>query len=391
MEPLEKNIRKLYWFKALSQTGFFLPIIVLFWQDNGLSMAQVMLLQSIFAILVVILEVPTGYLADVWGRKKSLVTASVALSLAFIGYTISGRFWQFAIIEACFAAGIALMSGSDSALLYDSLKALGRESAYKRTWGNTLFYLLLVGGASNIIGGLIGQISFRLTFIVTIPLTITMLIIGLSFKEPKRHKPIIKKGYLQELLSILAYAMVKNKRLKWLIIYTGIIYAFYQSALWFYQPYFSLAGLDIVHFGIIFASYQVFAAFSARNAARIEKAIGRKGSMVLVFGLVVTSFLLMGNFIHWFSFTFGFLHQFIRGFFKVVVSDYVNAMTDSAKRATVLSIQNMFSSLLYAVFIPLPGIASDHLGLALTLTLIGALAFLVGGPVLLVLHRKRLV
>lgn len=390
-EALQQNIKQFYWYQAFHRLGFMLPIVVLFWQENGLSMAEIMILQSIFAIGIVALEVPTGYLADVWGRKKTLILGGLFLALAYVLFSISSTFWMFVITELAFSISIALVSGSDAALLYDTLKELGREKEYQKIWGKAAFITFITISLTNIIGGYIGAFSFRLTMVISIPFALLLAIIALRFTEPKRHKLIIKKGYGKELLRIVKYALHENKKLKWLIIYAGVIYAFYQSALWFYQPYFTLTGLDIVHFGFVFASFQIVAAISSKYAHRIESWLGQKSSLILLFVLVFTSYFLMGNFVYWFSFSFGFMHQFIRGFFKVVISDYVNKLTDSAKRATVLSIQNMFSSLMYALIIPIFGRVADILTLTQTFLLMGTTTFVFAGTILLILHAKKIV
>lgn len=69
---LKSNIWKFYLFDIFAAMIFAVPIIVLFWQDNGLSLTQVMILQSIFSLMIVILEIPTGYFADIYGRKNVL-------------------------------------------------------------------------------------------------------------------------------------------------------------------------------------------------------------------------------------------------------------------------------------------------------------------------------
>jgi len=57
-------------FQAFSALSFFVPIIVLFWQENDLNLTQIMILQSLFSLTVVLLEIPSGYFADVFGRKN---------------------------------------------------------------------------------------------------------------------------------------------------------------------------------------------------------------------------------------------------------------------------------------------------------------------------------
>jgi MFS family permease len=72
------NLRRLFLYKTLDNFFFAVPILVLFWQDNGLNLAQITLLQSLFAIAVVFLEIPTGYFADIFGRKNALVLGAIS-------------------------------------------------------------------------------------------------------------------------------------------------------------------------------------------------------------------------------------------------------------------------------------------------------------------------
>lgn len=391
LNRLRNNIRKFYLFKTFSNFGFMLPVIVLFWQDNGLSMTKIMLLQSLFALCVVGLEVPTGYLADVWGRKRTLMGAGVFFTLGYALYSVSSSFWQFAAAEVLFALAISLISGSDSAFLYDTLKELGEESRFQQVWGKSLFYNMLFISFSNVVGGLIGKVDFRIPLYVSVPVAASILFIAKTMQEPKRHKLIVKEGYGRELLRIVRFALVENTKLRWLIVYAGVIFAFNQAALWFYQPYFSLSGMDIAYFGVVFASFQVVAAFSSKYAYRIERLLGQKTSLAVLVFIVGVSFLLMGNFVFLFSFSFAFLQQFTRGFFRVVVTDYVNKLASSDVRATIISVQNMFASLLYAIVIPFAGWAADALSLVQALFFVGLAALLFGGSVLFVLHHKKVV
>lgn len=388
---VKQNINRFYWFKTVSAMSFFLPIIVLYWQNNGLSMTQIMLLQSVFAILVVALEIPTGYVADMWGRRKTLILSSAAIMIAYAVYALSGMFWQFLVGEIMFAIGISLLSGSDAALLYDTLQEDNREEEYKKIWGKALFYMMVGIAFSNIIGGFLGQINYILPLWLSVIAMCILILIAFSLREPTRHKLIVKKGHVQELLRILRVTLLDDNKLKWFIWYIAVIFSFYQSALWFYQPYFSLIGLDIVHFGLVFASFQVVAAFSSKYAHLIEKKLGMRNSFILLFVLVFSGFFLMGSFVYWFSFTFAFMQQFIRGFSKVIVSDYINKHIDSSRRATVLSIQNMANSLFYALFIPFAGYVADVLSLLQAFFFIGTMSLVVGGFFLIIVIKKKVV
>jgi len=388
---LEGNIWKFYIFQIFTSLAFFLPIVVLFWQKNGLSMTQIMFLQSLFSIAVVLLEVPTGYFADIFGRKKSLMLSGIFLFLAMVAYGVGGNFFHFLIAEIMWAFGISFASGSDSAFTYDTLKELGREKEYKKIWGNTVFISLLSIAFSNILGGFIGEINFRLTYLLTLPFLALTIPLALSMEEPERHKLIFEKGYLWELFKIVKYSLLENKKLRWLIIYAGVVYAFNQAVLWFYQPYFSLSGLNIFYFGFIFASFQIVAAISSKYSHALEEKFGSKYSLVMLIVLTGGSYLLMSNFVFLFSFFFAFLQQFVRGFHKVVIDDYVHKLSTSEMRATILSAKNMIGQLIYAVIIPFAGWIADVYTLLQAMTVLGITTLVIGSFALIFLRKNKVI
>ncbi|MBS1266681.1 MAG: hypothetical protein MAG795_00649 [Candidatus Woesearchaeota archaeon] len=77
---IKNNIIKLYVYNFILGLMLFAPIVVLFWQQNGLSLTQIMVLQSLYSVCVILFEIPTGYFADVHGRRKSFVLGSVAFT-----------------------------------------------------------------------------------------------------------------------------------------------------------------------------------------------------------------------------------------------------------------------------------------------------------------------
>lgn len=387
-QRLKRNIRKFYLCEILSGMFFSVPIFVLFWQKNGLSLMDIMLLQSIFSILTVILEIPTGYFADMYGRKITLFLAGVSFFIAISAYSLGYNFSQFLIAEIFFALATSLHSGTHAAFVYDTLYDLRQEKTYKKIWGNVLFFHMLALAISGIIGSLIATVDLRYTLYASIPFFFFLIPLILSMQEPHRHKLIIEKGYVAELLKIITITIVKNEKLRWLIIFSGIIYAFNQSALWLYQPYFRLTGVDIAYFGIVFAGFHIVAAFSSKYAHQIEEKIGQTYSLVMLVVLVAGSYLLMSNVIFLFSFSFCFLQQFARGFKNAVITDYINKLTTSNMRATVLSAESFVGKLLYAAIIPVIGWIADIYSLVQALSILAITTF-VSGIIILILLRKN--
>src|SRR3989338_9200182 len=135
MLKLKSNIWKLHLISALRWFMVAMPIFVLFLQDNGLSMTQIITLQVMFSIIIVVAEIPSGYLADIISRKISIIIGLLLGFLAYVIYAQSYQFTGFLLAEMILGFGSSFLSGADSALLYDTLGALNREWEYKKYQG----------------------------------------------------------------------------------------------------------------------------------------------------------------------------------------------------------------------------------------------------------------
>ena len=140
---LGKNLRLLSIQKALVTVYFHLPVVVLFWQDLGLTMLEIMLLQSIFSIAMVLLEFPSGLFADMFGRKLTLTLAALSNLIGIVLYCFAEGFYSLLAAELFIAGFIAMQSGADSAFLFDWLKSDNREDEFPRIFGNLIFYSTL--------------------------------------------------------------------------------------------------------------------------------------------------------------------------------------------------------------------------------------------------------
>lgn len=388
---LQANIWKYYLRQFFAGMLFVVPVIVLFWQENGLTITEIMILQSIYAIVVVLLEIPTGYFADLYGRRKSLIVAGFASFFAIFAYSISQNFLQFLAAEILFALGISFASGASSAFIYDTLSSIKRESEYKKVWGNSLFISMMAVGLSGIIGGFVADIDLRYTMYASLPFFAIVIPITFWMHEPAKEKTIFKRGYGKEVFDTIKSTFLTNKKLMWLIIYSGVVYAFNQAALWLYQPYFALSGLDIVYFGFVFAGFQLVAAVSSKYSHEIETFFGKKFSLMMLIFLVSVSYILMANFVFLFSFSFAFLQQFVRGFKDVVVNDYINKLAKSNTRATILSSDAFIGKIIYAAVIPIIGFITDTYSLLQAVMVLGIFTLFMGLIMIFLIKKYKVV
>ena len=138
MKAVEKNIWKICWFGFFSGLHFMGAVLIPFWTDwGGLNYTHIMILQAVFLLSAFIFEIPTGVIADRFGRKPSLILATVAVIIGIIIYVSYPSFWIFAIAEVFWGLSLALFSGAGEAFLYDTLKQLKREKESKKYFART--------------------------------------------------------------------------------------------------------------------------------------------------------------------------------------------------------------------------------------------------------------
>lgn len=381
-DRLESNIQKLHIFKFLGAFTLFTPVVVLFFQANNLSMTEIMILQSAYSVALILLEVPSGYASDILGRRKTLISASSFLAFGIGIYSIGTGFWSFLLAELTFAVGGALKSGSDSAMMYDTLKEIGKEKRYKKIWGKATYYALIATAIASITGGIIAEYNLRYTLTFMVPVFLAMIPLSYSMKEPERKKKVAEEGHFTEIMKTARETFLHNKRLRWLIVYSAILVMLVKGGYFLYQPYFKQVSIPVAQFGAIFAALNVFSALASRYSERIETFLGLKKSLISLIIITGLGFLLFGQITVYYSFAFAFLHNFVRGFQKPVLSDYINKITDSQDRSTVISLQSLTGRIVYATTIPLIGLITDSYGLLTAMNALAITSFALGGTII---------
>jgi len=364
--PTDGNLRKLYLFELTTGLFFFLPVIVLFYIDNGLTFTEMMLLQSAFCVALMAFEVPSGYLSDNLGRRHTLMIGSSFLLAAVLLYSVGATFWQFLVAELFFAVFFAMLSGTDSALAYDTLKCSGSQESFKGVWGKALYCNLLGLALACLAGGIIGQISYRHTFYAMMPVAALALVLSSSFKEPAFPKPK-KRLTFAEVLTHLR----DNPLLCAVIAYSAAAEGMMHAGIWFIQPYLANAGMSASRIGAAFALVYLFSAAGSRLAARIREAVG-PGILLAIPLIVSAAYMALSNIHAWWGILLFFAIFSSRGIVKVLLEDMANRPTPTKMRATVLSVKGLSERLVYAALLPIAGHIWDIYGMGPALALLGA-------------------
>ena len=130
------------------------------------------------------MEIPTGAIADIYGKKISLFIGRISSVVSAMLMIYSNTFWGFAVAFVFSAASYNLNSGASNSIIYDSLKFLGREKDYKKIYGNTSFFIEIASALAVLLGGILSDIRFIYAYILSIAIDIVALGSVLFFIEP---------------------------------------------------------------------------------------------------------------------------------------------------------------------------------------------------------------
>jgi len=367
-----------------------MPIIVLFFQEKGLTMKEVLLLQSIFSVAILVLEVPSGYFSDKFGRKNSIILGWTLTFIGFIGYALAGDFWGFLLAELMLGLGASFISGTDSALMYDSLLELGREHEYKQIEGRNCSMGLISEGVASIVGGLLALISLNVPIYGEAFVTLISFPVILSIYEPLSNKSKGKEIKLVKTFKTVSSLWKKEVKLKWVILYSSVVATSTIVMVWFIQPYLREGGVELKYFGIIWALLMFVSAFSSWNVQRIEDFFGKKVVLSSMLLLPVVGYFLLGFTNTIWSGLFIVFFYVSRGINNPITNDIVQKIISSDVRATVLSVKNMVGRLFFSLLGPIIGWINDLFSLKVALLFSGGLFLFVGLVILPFLFSEDL-
>lgn len=377
----KKNTYKLVILKLMRSMSLIVPVIALFYTQHWLSLTQIMLLQSIFSVALFSLEIPTGYISDRFGRRHSIAIGYSIVVVWYLAYWLGDSFITFAIAEIILAGGYACISGSDSALLYDTLVHWGKpETAKKREWR-----LGFAGDAAWVIAGIIwwwigAYYGMDVLWLISAVIVWAALPLARSLEEV-RHPSHPDQSYhiLHDAKQIINTFRSKPYIL-WLVLYTWVIaYATY-SLVRSQQQWLEQLGAPIAWFGVLRWLARVFVAWWWIVSHQYDEYFGRDRGLLLFLGWIIIAFTILSLGTHWLVAFMGICIAFaVRWLQSSLSTYYVNQQIDSSLRATTLSSMSMIHRIIFAVALPLQWWIWDQFWLqTMFIVMIGIFAVLWG-------------
>lgn len=376
-QSIASNLPKLYFLRGLAFAWFPIPTIVLFYESHGLDVAQIVLLKTILSLSILVLEVPSGYIADLWGRKTCLVAGSGIWIGSWLIYCLGISFNEFAIAEILAGVAGSLISGANTALGFDTLIQLGREKYYQVWEGR----LIAIAGISEAICGIIGAAIASINLVYPFYLQTACLVIyfclALTLVEPESHQSLANNQKLAQLKNIIVDVFCRSS-LRWLILLSGTFSSATFLIVWLSQDYLNQLNIPIQAFGWAWAVFHLGMSLASINAHRLERILSFKSAILLLIFILALSYVGLGSIKQLYGIVFIMGIYMVRGFFSPLILNTINQQISSSTRATILSINSLVFRISFAVVAPVIGAIISRYDLFTGLIVAGCL-FLISG------------
>ncbi|ALC92152.1 MFS transporter [Bacillus sp. FJAT-18017] len=338
------NIRLLY---AYSFFHSLIPAYVierLFWEDRGMTVLMVIYTEIIYAATIVVLEVPTGILADKWSRKNLILVSAALGSMEFLILLFSTEFWHFAAVV--FLAGVSksAFSGAANALLYDSLKASGLEHRFEKDLG----YLDAVGFFAAILAALSGSLlatkfGFEFNYWLSYAASSLCIILAFGLTEPvlfklreTNHEPPLKE-YLTGSINFF-----KAKPEVCVVLLSGMATGAAINYIYeFWQLYLDRLTIPVMYFGVFSAGIMVLSLPGSLLAHWLIGKFSHAKLLTAVLVILTCGFSYLATIKGYTGLAVVYLICLASGMVNPIVTGFLHHRIDTDMRATIDSFQSL--------------------------------------------------
>jgi MFS family permease len=379
-----KNILISYLSVFLLGLMFFAPFWALYLEKQLFSISNVALIIAINSLAAVLFEIPTGAIADIFGRKKTIVIGYIIFFISTISLYFGRSMSDFIIYAILFAIAGTLISGSDNALIYDTLKQEKKEKYYKKIVGTYHAIWPLGAIIGSIIGGYLANIELSLTILYTLIPFGAAIVVTIFLKEPKYHKEKHKNIFNHSFKS--SKLAVRNKTIFMLLLFTFFMWGLGESTHLLKSLFFDFKGISFTQIGYVFALTYGLSSIGHYFSHDISEKFGNKKT--LIFASLLDPIVVIGA-----TFLLGLPAALLLvsaslffGIRNPIIYHLINKETPSKQRATVLSLTSFSEQLGKIIFAPFIGYLADLYTINTAFMISGMLMF---SGVIVVLFMKK--
>lgn len=376
-----QQVHKIYLASFLKNQTYFVPIIVLFFQDLGLSYAQIFWIFTIGSIFAFVIEIPTGIFADLYGKRKSIILSKFLIFIAFVAFGFSFDFWTLLLANLLYELGKSFRSGTETAYVYNYLDETEGAPSYTQVKANQKFYARISEGLGTAVGGFIAyQFGFNLVFFVAALPALLNFLQTLTWARLKHDSSDAKLTNMKHNLSFAKKSLLEifQKPITKKVVFNIAIFSSAFFALdKFVQPYMKGENIDVQYIGLIYSGFLLLVAFLVRYASRLEKKFGGVKIMNYLSLIAFVPMLILGLGLSskWGVALFFFVLM-VESIRSPIANTLFHQNVSSANRATMGSILELFKSSGKLIILPAVGYFADLYSMSVAILILSILVLL---------------
>ena len=397
----DRQIKKFCAYGFLKDLRFFEPYLLIFLMGKGISLFQIGILISIREIIINVFEIPSGFIADYFGRKKELYFSFSFYIVSFVFFFFTNSFPIAIFAMVFFGLGEAFRSGTHKAMIYTYLDSRGWQKDKTFVYGRTRSFSLIGSACSSVIGIIliltVPSVNMIFLFSV-IPYALDFLLI-LSYPKFLDNADKAEKPKIKIMLRNFFAGLRKNKMLIRILAEEGIFESTISYIKDLIQPILELIivgtgavilsslsaedNLNVI-LGIVYAVLNLLGSFASRKAYAVKAGKSNLKCLLIIHGLLAVSMGVLA-FVSRSSILVFIVYLFIYALFNIrkpIFVDEVDEHIEKSERATILSVSSQLKSLLLMIFAPVLGFLADKFGIS-TIMIILAVLFVITLPLLI--------
>ena len=355
---------------------------ILFFIQNGLSLLQIGLLESIFHGTSLLCEIPSGMLADRFSYKTNLYLARLASIVSSILILFGqGNFWIYALAMMVSAWSYNFDSGTSTAFLYDSAVEAGQKDRYLQISSFLSGVAEVTRTLGTVVAGFFIHGALAWTYYISIGLSLLSILLIFLMKEPESKSDERSHLTLKRILEVVKQEWQDKPVLfYWMLTYQLVGTIMCMFYFYYQQKISDLASWQVSLIMLIGSGFNLLAVYLASQ-------IGKKWNSNQVFPILVAltglTLLLVGAKTPFAYLSVYLLTNALYAVYQPIYYNDLQAYLPSSVRATMLSINSMMFSLSMIVIFPLTGWLIDTCGFVAVFLVLGLITFL-SFPLLLI-------
>ena len=374
-------IKRFSLYGFLKNQRYFEPFIILFFLQQGLSFTQIGFLIAFRELFINLIEIPSGAVADLFGRRRSMILAFVSYIISFAVFGFCREYWHFFIAMFFFAIGEAFRTGTHKAMIFTWLRIEGRLDEKTKVYGYTRSWSKYGSAVSTVLAVAFVLLTnnYAYVFFFAIIPYIAGLINFMTYPKELEGQPgenVSIRDVVVHLWECIRTALV-TRRLRRLIVESMSFEGVYKAVADYLQPIVKNMALllpifvawgetrrSAVMIGVVYVILYLVSAYASRNSHRLTSHAGgeERGSRLLwkvVFVLYIALIPLL-FFGYYYVAVVGFIAlALIQNCWRPILISRFDAFASEAKGATVLSIESQAKSVSTMIIAPILGVAVD--------------------------------